>query len=525
MPLPLRLPRALAGLGLALVSSRFLLGADSAPASAAPAAAAVPIDANVENTVVKIFSTMRFPDLGKPWTKQAPRESTGSGVVIEGKRILTNAHLALYASQVQVQANQSGDKLSASVEFVAPGIDLAILKLEDESFFDTHKPLPRAAKLPAVKDAVLVYGFPTGGASLSITKGIVSRVEFTAYSYPTSGLRVQIDAAINPGNSGGPALVGDQMVGLAFSRLGGGDNIGYIIPVEEIDIFLKDVADGRYDGKPAMFDELQTLENPALRAFLQLDKAIQGIVVREPSSSEASYPLKTWDVITKIGDTPVDVQGMIDAGDRLRVRFAYLVQKIAVNDKVPLTIMRAGKELKVELPVKPTQPRLAIDLQGGYPPYFICGPIAFSPGTAQLVASFFSAGGNSVAALNALTVRGNPLITRRSDPPAFEGEELVVITSPFFPHRLANNYSNPVGGVLKSVNAQPVKNLAHLVTLLRDSKDEFFTFEFDQHGGETLVFPRKEMIAATEEILTDNGVRSQASPELLAIWNAKPTAK
>jgi hypothetical protein len=51
----------------------------------------------LENSVVKIFSTMRYPDPFKPWTKQAPSEATASGVVIEGKRILTNAHAVLYA--------------------------------------------------------------------------------------------------------------------------------------------------------------------------------------------------------------------------------------------------------------------------------------------------------------------------------------------------------------------------------------------------------------------------------------------
>ena len=170
----------------------------------------------IENSVVKVFATMRYPDPFKPWSKQAPQESTASGVVIEGKRILTNAHVVLYASQVQVQANTAGDKISATVVAVAPGIDLAVLKLDDDSFFATHPPLPRANKLPQIKDAVLAYGFPTGGTSLSITKGIVSRIEFVPYNFPVSGLRIQIDAAINPGNSGGPAIAGDKMIGLAF---------------------------------------------------------------------------------------------------------------------------------------------------------------------------------------------------------------------------------------------------------------------------------------------------------------------
>ena len=69
----------------------------------------------VENSVVKIFATVRYPDPYEPWTKSSPEEVTGSGVVIEGKRILTNAHVVNYASQVQIQANQAGDKISATV--------------------------------------------------------------------------------------------------------------------------------------------------------------------------------------------------------------------------------------------------------------------------------------------------------------------------------------------------------------------------------------------------------------------------
>src|SRR5579862_6478496 len=290
-------------------------------ATAVPASADTNFDV-VANSVVKIFSTTRYPEMFRPWEKSSPSEVTGSGVVIEGKRILSNAHVVLYASRVEIQANQSGDKISATVEAIAPGIDLAVLKVDDESFFDTHPPLPRAKLLPEIKDATMVYGYPEGGTSLSITKGIVSRIEFAVFNYPVSGLRIQIDAAINPGNSGGPAIVGDKMIGLAFSHLTEAENIGYIIPDEEIELFLRDIADGHYDGKPAMFDELQTLENPALRSFLKLDKSVEGMIVHRPYKTDADYPLKEWDVLTRIGDTPIDNQGMIKLDKDLRVSFA-----------------------------------------------------------------------------------------------------------------------------------------------------------------------------------------------------------
>jgi S1-C subfamily serine protease len=475
----------------------------------------------IENSVVKIFSTVRYPDPYQPWTKQSPVDQTGSGVVIEGKRILTNAHVVNYASQVQIQANQAGDKISATVEAIAPGIDLAMLKLDDESFFDTHPPLARAKTLPGIKDVVLTYGFPEGGNSLSITKGIISRVEFTPYNFPVFGLRIQIDAAINPGNSGGPAVVGDKMIGLTFSHLVNAENIGYIIPSEEIDYFLQDIADGHYDGKPAMYDELQTLENPALRAFLKLDPSVHGMVVHKPYKNDPAYPLKEWDVVSKIGDTPVDDQGMIQLGDNLRVRFSYLIQHIATNGTVPLTLVRAGKELKINLPVSADYPLLIPGLNGDYPSYFIYGPLVFSAATSEYLGGLLQTR-YGAAVMARLSNQASPLVTRLPDQPAFPGEGLVVIASPFFPNKLDEGYSDPRFQVVKKVNGIPVRNLNHLVEILRDAKDEFITIECDTRYGETMIFPRAQMLAATDGILTDNGVRSQGSPATLAIWNAKP---
>jgi S1-C subfamily serine protease len=505
--------KRLASSGLLLCFGGWASAAWAASAHSAPAA-----PPNIENSVVKVFSTLRFPDPFKPWTKQAPTEVTGSGVVIEGKRILTNAHVVLYASQVQVQASAAGDKVSATVVAVAPGIDLAVLQLDDPTFFDAHPAVTRASKLPHIKDAVLAYGFPTGGNSLSITKGIVSRIEFVSYNYPVSGLRIQVDAAINPGNSGGPAIAGDQMIGLAFSKLSGdAQNIGYIIPNEEVDLFLKDIADGQYDGKPAMYDDLQTLENPALRDYLKLDKSVEGMVVHRPARSDAEYPLKEWDVVTRIGNAPIDNQGMVKIDKDLRVSFGYLIQQVASNGKLPLSLVRAGKPLQVQLPVSADHPSLVTDLRGSYPSFFIYGPIVFSPATWQLVSNIE----NNAGVMRMLGLVKSPLITHALDEPDADLQELVVVSSPFFPHKIANGYSNPAGSVVYSVNGTRIKSLKHLVAVLRDLKDPFVTIEFDQRGGEAVVFSRQAIMSATDDILTDNGIRAQGSPDTLAVWQDK----
>ena len=467
-------------------------------------------DTAVEDTVVKIFSTLRNPDPAKPWAKQEPMEVTGSGVILDGHRILTNAHMVLYATQVQVQAHGAGDKVPATVVAVAPGIDLAVLKLEDEAFFDQRPPLPRSKVLPEIKDEVMAYGYPMGGSNLSITKGIVSRIEFTSYNFPVSGLRIQVDAAINPGNSGGPAVVGGKMVGLVFSHMGAAQGIGYIIPNEEVDLFLEDVAKGRTDAKPALFDDLPTLENPALRAYLKLDKAVQGVIVHQTYGQD--NPLRPWDVITHIGDRPIDDQGMIELRPNLKVGFRYQVQRLAKDGKVPLRVVRAGRTLDLQVPARPEHPVMVPDLKGAYPSYFVCGPVVFSAASAQLLSVVGRLGGP-------VYTTTSPLFRRMFEGPAFPGEELVVISSPFLSHQLSRGYSNPQGNVVATVNGIPIKNLRHLVTVLRDATEDFIVIDFPHVEREALVFPRKELLDATGDILNENGIRSQGSPELMKLWN------
>ena len=162
-------------------------------------------------------------------------------------------------------------------------------------------------------------------------------------------------------------------------------------------------------------------------------------------------------------------------------------------------------------------------LDGAYPSYFVFGPLVFSSATSEFVGGLAQgqAGGSWMARLASV---GNPLLRRWYDQPAFPDEGLVVVSSPFFPHKLTKGYDNPMLQVVKTINGVSIKNLNHLVQVFRDSKDEFLRIEFDMRGAETLVFPRAEMVAATDEILTDNGVRSQGSADTLAIWNGKSSA-
>ena len=469
----------------------------------------------IRDLVVKIHAIHHSPDLFRPWTKASPQQVKGSGVVIDGKRILTNAHVVKYASQIYVQPNQSASQIPARVEALSPGMDLAILKLDDESFFDKRGSLPFAAEMPRVKDSINVYGYPTGGTELSVTQGIVSRIEYTDYYYQATGLRIQVDAALNFGNSGGPAVSDGKLVGLVFSLIQNAQNIGYLIPVEEIQLFLADVADGVYDGKPQVFDLIQTVENEALRRRLGLPKSVNGVMVAQPYRNDPDYPLHEWDVVTKIGDIPIDSDGKVAIRYDLRLSSSYLVQKFTKNGFLPLTVYRDGRLLEIKLPVRTERELVIPYLMDKSPRFFIFGPFVFS----QTTQDYLERLGNQRPP--SMGRRPSPLVTRRFDKPTFDNEELIIVASPLFPHRITQGYDDPNRAVLSEVNGVQIKNLRHLVEILRDNRDEQISFKFASSGvltHETMVFNRADLMEATAKILEENGIRYPYSPDLRAVW-------
>ena len=504
-------PRALLLAAIVFVPLGFVRGlrADDGP------------NASPSKSVVKIFSTHTGPDMAEPWKKRSPQEASGTGVVIDGKRILTNAHVVSYAASIRVQPDRSGEQFQATVESIGTDIDLAVLKLTDLAFFDDHPPLSRAVALPKVRDQIVVVGYPQGGEALSMTAGIVSRIEYTNYYFDRSGLRVQVDAAVNPGNSGGPALVNGKMVGIVFSTLRQAENIGYIIPVEEIDLFLADVADGRYDGKPVFREIVQNIQNDALKSRLKLPKGASGVCVVHPDRDDPSYPLKPFDVITTIADHRIDSSGTVDVHGDLRLAFSYLVQSTAKDGKVRVGILRDGKAANVDLPVTTDvqRPRLIPYLNNSYPPYLVWGPLVFSPATQETLHQYERPDSAAVWFPH-MAREGSPFMTRIADYPAFAGEELVIVTATL-PHRITQGYPDTFSVTVNEIDGVKVRNFRHLAGLLRDAKGETVTITFHERDSAMLVFNRRAVDEAAEDILSSSGIRKPYTDDLKPVFSVK----
>ena len=268
------------------------------------------------DAVVKIFATHTEPNYSLPWQRKRQIASTSSGFIIDGRRILTNAHSVEHSTQVKVKHRGSDTKYVAKVLAIGAECDLALLTVEEDAFWAGVTPIAMG-KLPRLQDSVTVVGFPIGGDTISVTAGVVSRIEMTAYAHSSCELLgVQIDAAINSGNSGGPCFDDKGMcIGVAFQSLAReeADGIGYIVPEPVVSHFLHDVAsNGRYTGFPVLGIEWQKLESDSLRRSLGLAPTQKGVLVRrvEPTS-ECARHLKRGDVLLAFDDAVIAADGAL----------------------------------------------------------------------------------------------------------------------------------------------------------------------------------------------------------------------
>lgn len=271
------------------------------------------------DAVVKVFCTHTEPNFSLPWQRKRQFSSSSSGFVISGRRVLTNAHSVEHYTQVKLKKRGSDVKYVATVLAIGTECDIALLTVEDDEFWLDVSSV-EFGELPALQDAVTVVGYPIGGDTISVTSGVVSRIEILSYVHgSTELLGLQIDAAINSGNSGGPAFNDKgNCVGIAFQSLKHDDaeNIGYVIPTPVITHFIQDYEkNGSYTGFPILGVEWQKMENPDLRKSMGMKDNQKGVRIRriDPTGPEHKV-LKPSDIILSFDGVDIANDGTVWKG-------------------------------------------------------------------------------------------------------------------------------------------------------------------------------------------------------------------
>ncbi|MEA2072004.1 MAG: trypsin-like peptidase domain-containing protein [Campylobacterota bacterium] len=358
------------------------------------------LEASVKDSIVKIYTISKIPNYSIPWNSSIKR-SHGSGSIVMGDRILTNAHVVANETFIEVKRYGQNKRYEAEVEFISHQADLALLRVKDETFFKGTKSLELDG-LPAVQQEISVYGFPMGGNSLSVSTGIVSRIEHNRYAHSREILlSIQIDAAVNPGNSGGPAISDGKIVGVVMQQISKSQNIGYLVPSEVIKHFFEDIADGEYDGFANLGFGTQKMENETLREIYGLKKDVTGVMAMDISEHSSVYKiLKGSDILLEIDGHTIQNDGTVEFIPEQFTSFTYYVDKKHIGESVEFKILRDTKVMSVRVPLSNiADDDLLVDTleHDVMPRYFIYGGYVFSPLSRNLLANSRSRTLNEVA--------------------------------------------------------------------------------------------------------------------------------
>lgn len=459
--------------------------------------------------VVRVFATTQEPDYDSPWQARPPANSTGSGVVVGPNQILTGAHVVANATFLQVQCMSRPDKATAQVSAVCHDADLALLTVPDGTLRDI-----RAAELgdlPSLRDKVSVVGFPVGGEEISITEGVVSRIEVQHYSHSQRGLlAVTVDAAINDGNSGGPVFMGRKVVGIAFQKLTHADSIGEMVPAPIIRNFLRAVQQGRPLRMPALSVQVQNLENPMMRRHVSLGPGETGVLVTTVEQGGSAWgKLQPRDVVLAINDVPIANNGTVRYRDRYRTRFDVLLSDYLIGDEIELRVLRGGERVNVRLQLKPAAylvPRAEYDVA---PSYFVYGGVVFQPLTRNLLTTWSKWRNRAPKEFLHYYYSG-----ARSE----ERHQVVVVTQ-VLADEINVGFDYLTNESVAAVNGTVPRDMQHFVRMIDNSRG---LVEITTGNGALMLFDTEAVKRATARILRRYQIGRDRSNDLLVNGSALP---
>jgi len=454
----------------------------------------------IRKSICRINNTAQEANYRVPWLPGGMSGGSGTGWVVSADRLVTNAHVVSNARFLTVEKENDPKKYIATVEHIAHDCDLAILKVQDASFFKGTKPLALGG-IPELESQVTVFGYPIGGDRMSVTQGIVSRVDFRTYTHSVvdSHLSIQIDAAINPGNSGGPVMQGDKVVGVAFQGFSGdvAQNVGYMIPTPVIQHFLNDIKDGHYDRYMDLSIGIANTLNPAMRKALGLTDDDRGVVLSSvQSAGVCAGKLFVGDVLLSIDGLSIASDGMVELQGE-RVLMSEVAERKFLGDTVKFSVLREKQPLEVEVKFDRAWPftmlATAYDTQ---PAYVLFGGLLFQPLSRNLLAAYqFTS--------DRINYHYDFFISKE----LYKERPEIVVLSAILPDPLNTYLGEFQQGIVDEVNDRKIRTLKDLAEAL-EAQAEFYVIKFVGYGR-PLVLERTAVEAARLRIKQRYNVLSE----------------
>lgn len=450
----------------------------------------------IENSVVKIVNQYNRFSWYTPWASGSTGKGTGSGFVIEGNRILTNAHVVSDSALLLVYFHNDPSPYPAHISMIGHDCDLAVLELNDPSRLANVPPLTFDG-LPELRSRVVTYGYPSGGQLISSTVGVVSRIESQTYVHAGTSqfLAVQTDAAINPGNSGGPVIQNDKVVGVAFQGNSNLENMGFFIPTQVVNHFLVDLEDGKYDGFPILGAMAANLENPAARAYAGMKEGETGVRVENTMrGSSADGALQVDDIITAFEGYPVANDATIN-WNGLRLFYGFLSDLKQVGEEVEVDIIREGERKKIQFTLNGYNPsRNRANLYDVKPKYYIYAGLVYAPMNLEILKTYSQNWVADVPQELVYETFFRPMI----DHDFFDTDWVVQIR--VLEHEVNAEESQFLYSIIESVNDVPVHTLDDLAKAFKNNTTDQHVIRYQQ-GNRITVLDREKADEAHQEIL------------------------
>ena len=442
--------------------------------------------------VVRIENSSLNPDYRSPWNTGRDSGGNGTGWLVGQNKFLTNAHVVSNSRIIYIKKVGDAKPYRAKIVHIAHDCDLAMLELEDPSAFEGVSPFD-IGKLPQLDTTVKVIGYPIGGERISITSGVVSRIDFLSYSHTSVDLHltIQIDAAINPGNSGGPVIQNGKVVGVAFQGYSGNvaQNTGYMIPTPVIRRFLKDVEDGNYDHYVDLSMSDFPLINPAQRKALGLANDGIGIMVAAAEEDgSAGGILKTGDVLLAIDGRPVKSNGLINYEGE-DVNMNEIVERKFAGDVIKLKIWRQNKSIDTKVTLKRFLPYLiAAKKYDEKPRYIMFSGLVFQPLDRNLMAAH---------GMKNLQVRYHFDSYVSAD--IYKDRPEVIVLTSILPDSINSYFSNFKHSIVDEVNGVKVKTLKDVHDALAKDNGDYIIISL-LGNGRPIVIERAKVESAQKRI-------------------------
>lgn len=312
-----------------------------------------------QNTVVQVWSQKAKFNWLEPYKSPEHSQSAGTAFFINEKGyLLSNFHVVDEAKSVFINVPAYGRKLlEVVIVGVCPESDVALLKLTDESIALIESTL---GKIPYLElgdsddlyatEPVLALGYPLGQRYLKSTVGVIAGREYIGgQSY------MHITAPINPGNSGGPLLNRrGEVVGINSAGIEKAQNIGYIIPINNVKILLPDLYTIKLLRKPYLgAGSNHTTEEHAKSLHNPLPAGVYINYVQENSLTD-KLGIKQGDMLYTIdyagerylideyGDVTVQWRGSD------KITLAEFLMRIPKGERVALMLYRNGQQIELE---------------------------------------------------------------------------------------------------------------------------------------------------------------------------------